>query len=193
MLNTLKQMDHAVTYFFMELHTPWLNSFMIMITEKNNLFILMLLIIIISLFKYKVRALIFFLYLILLVGITDFTTAKIFKPWFGRLRPCHSLELDMLVGCGGKFGFWSNHAANIFAIFHFTILLFKKNSFFYLAYIMPVLVSISRIYLGKHYLTDVIVGGVYGILWAWIVSNFYKRAISKWRTRRDSNSRPSHS
>ena len=57
------------------------------------------------------------LLLLIAVGLSDFVSASILKPYFERLRPSHSeLEgLILLVNKGGKYGFVSSHAANIFA------------------------------------------------------------------------------
>ena len=57
------------------------------------------------------------LLLLIAVGLSDLVSASILKPYFERLRPSHSeLEgLILLVNKGGKYGFVSSHAANIFA------------------------------------------------------------------------------
>ena len=54
------------------------------------------------------------------IGLADQLAAGVIKPLVGRLRPCAEPTLTLavrdLVGCGGKFGFPSNHATNHFAV-----------------------------------------------------------------------------
>ena len=56
---------------------------------------------------------------VLIIGIilADYTSAQILKPFFQRLRPSHELidGIRLLVPRGGKYGFVSSHAANMFA------------------------------------------------------------------------------
>ena len=117
------------------------------------------------------------LLLLIAVGLSDFVSASILKPYFERLRPSHSeIEgLILLVNKGGKYGFVSSHAANIFAAS--TIL-----SFFYihkkkLCLTIAFLVSYSRIYVGVHFPGDVIFGGILGYLIAIITITFYSKFV----------------
>ncbi|PJF37731.1 MAG: phosphatase PAP2 family protein, partial [Phototrophicales bacterium] len=69
----------------------------------------------------------------LLITATDRFTSGFMKPYFARLRPCHNEELTCVIdlitgGCGGKFGFASSHAANVFGITIFLVLLWRKRS-----------------------------------------------------------------
>ena len=117
------------------------------------------------------------LLLLIAVGLSDFVSASILKPYFERLRPSHSeIEgLILLVNKGGKYGFVSSHAANIFAAS--TIL-----SFFYihkkkLCFTIAFLVSYRRIYVGVHFPGDVIFGGMLGYLIAIITITFYSKFV----------------
>lgn len=95
--------------------------------------------------------------------IIDPTIYRIFKPLIGRLRPCHNQALDWVravAGCGGRYGFPSSHAANVFGL---TIVLAGfYRTVWYFALPIAVLVSIGRIYLGVHYPSDVLAGAAYG-------------------------------
>ncbi len=100
---------------------------------------------------------------------TDATVVEIIKPAIGRLRPSHALEdtINLLVPRGGRYGFVSAHAANIFA--GTTVL-----SYFYKQWKKPLLflafsVALSRVYVGVHYPGDVLFGGLFGYGMAWVI------------------------
>ena len=100
---------------------------------------------------------------------TDATVVEIIKPAIGRLRPSHALEntINLLVPKGGRYGFVSAHAANIFA--GTTVL-----SYFYKQWKKPLLflafsVALSRVYVGVHYPGDVLFGGLFGYGMAWVI------------------------
>ena len=101
---------------------------------------------------------------ILTVALTDSSIHLIIKPLVGRLRPSHEEALTwlrLIDGRGGKYGFPSNHVANSFGA-AIIVSSFYRRTRVYL-YSIATLVSISRIYLGVHYPSDVLGGAIYGI------------------------------
>jgi undecaprenyl-diphosphatase len=114
------------------------------------------------------------------VALSDFISAKLFKPFFARLRPCHELldfELIERAGCGGLYSFTSNHAANHFAISVF-LALFFNSTFPRLKYLLiswASLVSFSQVYVGKHYPLDVLFGALLGTIIATVFYFIYKK------------------
>ena len=102
--------------------------------------------------------------------IIDPTVYYLIKPLIARLRPCHEPALAWIRtidGCGGKYGFPSSHASNVFGMV-MIIGSFYKSSRYYL-YPIAILVALSRVYLGLHYPSDILGGAVYGMLIASIV------------------------
>ena len=100
-------------------------------------------------------------------------TANLFKDGIERLRPCHdsymvSNGLRVLEGAGGFYGFFSGHASNAFGWAILTSLIFRKKWYTIAIYVWAALLAISRIYVGKHYLGDVLVGTVFGLFFGWL-------------------------
>ena len=106
--------------------------------------------------------------------------SNIVKRAVVRLRPSYSVRmldggLNVLEKRGGFYGFFSAHAANAFAIAMCLILGFRNdkshsyNAFSKWVIIWASLVAVSRIFVGKHYLGDVLVGTVIGLTVGYLV------------------------
>jgi undecaprenyl-diphosphatase len=81
----------------------------------------------------------------------------VLKNIFMRFRP-----LLGSISCPHDFSFPSTHAATAFAAATILAYFDKKRCWFY--YIVAILISYSRIYLGCHYFFDVLVGGLLGLI-----------------------------
>lgn len=99
------------------------------------------------------------------------------KGLFCRLRPCYALENVRMfkTSCGGRYGFPSSHAANVFSLAIFLALRHKhslphnrakysqRGLFPILIFMWAIIVGYSRPYLGKHFPGDVICGALIGL------------------------------
>ncbi len=98
------------------------------------------------------------------VGISDALSAYVLKDLFQRPRPCHILHtVRLVIPCGNRFGFPSNHAANGMAVTVMAYLTFRSR-WTWAFLVGTLLVGWSRIYLGVHYPTDVLGGYVVGAI-----------------------------
>ena len=124
--------------------------------------------------------------------LADRLSVLLFKELFQRPRPCHVIaDLHMFrTGCGGRYGFVSSHAANIFALItfftaryctkskavgsplaHAKLQTTRSRVLTALALVLwGALVCYSRPYLGKHYPGDVLCGSLLGILIGYAVN-----------------------
>lgn len=166
----LYSIDLAVFYFFNHtISTGFLDKFFSTITDVNKWYIAYVILIGISFFKGGQRGKIAVIGLILLIIVTDQTGYRILKELFERVRPCNFLtDAITPVGCAGGFSFPSNHALNNFAAAVFLLRLFPGYKWIFLT--VATLVSISRIYLGVHYPSDVLGGALIGAAFGYLFS-----------------------
>ena len=129
------------------------------------------------------HALLIMLMLCLLFVISDFVVASLIKPLVGRIRPSHDAQVMNLLSYvdnyhGGRFGFPSNHASNGFAVAMFLTLLYRSRIVALSTFLWACGSCYSRMYMGVHFPSDILVGAILGTLFALAVYCTYKECYN---------------
>ena len=189
-MESLEAIDRAIVLWANGLNTPFLDEFMWIVSGKLTwvpLYVLFLYLFVRQ--SGLKKGGIFLLSALIVVLLADQISVQLFKEMFMRYRPSHhALLTDKLHFCdlgdgnlykGGTYGFVSSHAANFMGVCTFAYLALRKNFKWItpVALVSVLLVCFSRIYLGVHYLSDVLVGAALGVLIAVLVFRFIFIAI----------------
>lgn len=106
-----------------------------------------------------------------------------------RLRPCNDMWMIQhglhILESGGRYGFFSAHAANAFGLATCTYIGFRADArlkyrgYAWGMFIWAFLVSASRIFVAKHYLGDVVAGICVGIFAGWVFGRLARKVIKR--------------
>ena len=133
-------------------------------------------------FTALLRVLIVFAGFAVAVGLSDFISSGIIKPWVSRLRPTHEPALAGMLHLvngytGGLYGFVSSHAANTMACALLFALLYRNKYATIGLMLWVALNCYSRMYLGVHYPADIIGGLAIGALMATLTYGMVRRLV----------------
>ena len=127
------------------------------------------------------------LFLAVLIAFTDQIT-NLFKHSFERLRPCNDTDVNgiaRIIIHRNSFSFFSGHASNSMATTTFIFLLLRKHyKFAFLLFLFPLIFAFSRIYLGLHFPSDILVGYLFGATFGFSFYKLYNFFVKKynWQT-----------
>ena len=168
-------------------HSSFGDQFMWLFSGKIAWIPVSVLFIVILLYKNRSRwkeILLIFAAIALVITLCDQFASGFCKPFFMRFRPTHHPdfmdEVSTIFGYrGGKYGFISSHAANAFGFAILTSLIFKYRFYSVMIYIWATVNSYSRIYLGVHFISDIVAGIIAGIIFGLIAYKVYQLAKRK--------------
>lgn len=180
MIDWLESIDRSIVLTVNSWHTPVLDEICWFISARWPWTPLYALLVYLCWKSFGTKKLLVFLVIVAgTIALVDITSVYFFKELFQRYRPSHNLLLTHRLHFyalakgeyykGGMYGFVSSHATNFFAI---TVLVGMSLKQWYpkLIWILAgisVIVCFSRIYLGVHYLSDVVCGAIWGSLLAY--------------------------
>lgn len=107
------------------------------------------------------------------LGVNALVCNLLLKPWINRMRPYDLLQYEILIPPMGDPSFPSGHTSASFAAA--TALYAINRKWGAAAYVLAALMGFSRLYLGVHFPTDVVVGAVVGVLTAKAVQWIFRR------------------
>ena len=182
MLELINKLDASIILGINGLNNPWLDAFMWFVSKTFVWIPFYLLLAFFIIKKYRKTGLWFLLAIGLTIVLSDQLSSGLIKPLAERLRPSHNPEIEGMLHYvndykGGMYGFVSSHAANSFALAFIISFLFSRRWVCFSIYGWAVIVSLSRIYLGVHYFTDVLCGAMVGIFSASIILFLFLKYI----------------
>jgi membrane-associated phospholipid phosphatase len=166
-------------------HTPFLDRFMVFITQLGAGFLFLPLIVALLFVRFRYAV------LTALVWIGHGVVCAILKRGiFGPVkRPVALLDNNLLyfvpdVDVHSFFSFPSGHTATMFCFAFLLSLLIKKRWATVGFLLIALIVGYSRIYLLQHFLIDVAWGAVIGVLFTYFVWHYFETAkLPKWMDR----------
>lgn len=191
MLESLERADQDATLAINTFSSPFMDGFWSFFSDRLVWIPLYLLLAVLLFVRLGWRKA---LVALVVVGLTILLADRIsvlVKGWAERLRPCWdermlSRGLRVLEGRGGKYGFFSSHAANALGLALCTLGCMKLRSdrrfngcYGTLVVVWALLVALSRIFVGKHFLGDVLVGLLAGGIIGLLMSRLARFVVSR--------------
>jgi undecaprenyl-diphosphatase len=183
MIDILKVWDRELFIFLNSLGIERFDSFWLFVTQIESWTLLFALFIFLMFYFYKWKdasATLFFL--LLTFGITILFTG-IVKEYVARLRPNNVealAEIIRILQKPSNYSFFSGHASSSFSITTFVVLVLRKHTkWIFLAYLWPFIFVLSRVYVGVHYPSDILVGALVGTVMAYGFYQLWKMEIQK--------------
>ena len=173
MLEHLQNLDQTLTLALNGSHSLWLDHFALSATSTLTWVPAALVLLAVVIRRGEMKEIFLMVAaFVLCVLLADQIASSVFKPLVARPRPTNDpllmLTVDVVGGYrGGAYGFFSSHAANTFAIATFASLLMRHRSLTAVLFSWAALNCWSRVYLGVHYVGDLVCGALCGALIGW--------------------------
>ena len=185
MIDWLEGIDRWIVLTVNSWHTPFLDELFWLLSARWPWIPLYMILLYLSWKHFGTKKVLLFLAVVAgTVALADLTSVYFFKETFQRYRPSHHALLTNRLHFyslgkgefykGGMYGFVSSHATNFFAVTVLIGLSLKASYPKLLGILIGIscLVCLSRLYLGAHYLTDLVCGALWGSLIAWLSYRF---------------------
>lgn len=185
MLENILPYEKYLFYLINHTHTYFLDCFMWLISKTQVWIPLFIPLLFLLIYKKRYKEWLPVLIVITLVFLLcDQFSSSICKPFFARLRPTYHPdfmnEVRTLYGYrGGMYGFISGHAANAFGFATMTALLFRNKMYSFVIYVFAFIIAYSRVYLGVHFVSDILTGSISGIIIGVLIYQIYQLYVKR--------------
>jgi undecaprenyl-diphosphatase len=186
MVEYILSYDQYVFLFFNGLHSAWADVFFYWVSHRFIWIPFYALLAFFLIKKWRKKSIPIFITIMLGIFLTD-QSCNLIKHSVQRPRPSHDPQLceqvhlvakpDGTIYKGGPYGFPSSHAANSMFLALFVLFYVGDRQKWLIISMMfwVLLVSYSRIYLGVHYPSDLLVGWLIGIAWAFLLRGLVEK------------------
>lgn len=186
MLETLSQYDASLVVWLNSFHNTFFDNIMYLASNRWMWVPMYVVLFAVTLmhFGLRKRTLAVLALFAITITLADTVCADYIRPFFSRPRPTQpdsgiSTLIHTLNGYrGGHYGMASCHSANSFALATLVMLLYRLRRLSVFIFIWAVLHTYTRIYLGVHYLGDIVVGGFVGATIAWLLYRLTARFVN---------------
>jgi undecaprenyl-diphosphatase len=187
MFGTLAELDATLlVWIHSHLHNEVLDWLMPVFREKWTWLPLYIFLIAFMLLNFGKRGGLWILFFVFAIICADTISTRVLKYQVKRVRPCHTEQvaerLEILVSCGGTYGFVSSHAANHFAMAAFIFFTLGRavRRVRWPVMIWAGLVAFAQVYVGVHYPLDILGGAVLGLSLGWLLAWYYSHRLAHW-------------
>lgn len=179
--------------------SAFLDRFMWLYTGKAVWLPLIVLFLLVLTYKKNWReSMLVLLAIALTIVLCDQFASGICKPLFTRFRPTHHPDfMDQVKTVfgyrGGLYGFISSHAANAFGFATLMAWIMRDKLFGWTLFLWAALTAYSRVYLGVHFISDIVPGAISGVFFGYLVYKLYVFSCSKLSLARENDREPLYS
>lgn len=180
MLEQLLVFEREAFLWLNGLHAPYWDQFFWLYSGKVVWLPLAAFLLCVLAYRKPWREVVFlFLAIALTIMLCDQFASHLCKPLCARFRPTHHPDFQDLVHTvngyrGGLYGFISSHAANSFGLATLLTLILRDKLLGATLFFWAAVNAYSRIYLGVHFLSDIIPGACVGLLFGYLVYRLYR-------------------
>lgn len=190
MLNALQDLDQRITLAINSFHFEAGDYFWQFFSLKETWYPLYAAVIFITIRRLGWKKGMAMVFAMVLTVVACDQVANLVKDSVCRLRPCYnsymvSSGLHVLESRGGYYGFFSGHAANAFGFAAASSICLETDrnhrydAYQWFIFIWAALIGISRIFAGKHYFGDVVVGAIVGFTIGYFIAGLCRRIVTR--------------
>lgn len=183
-LQTFINWDIQASLFINGLHNWYLDNFMMMFSGRFIWIPLYVSLLIVMFRNYPAKVnVICIIMAVILITIVDQTSSSFLRPILCRPRPANiDSPIVALVHVvdnyrGGHYGFPSSHAANCWGAAFFIGYVFRRHILTLVMCLWAFVMCWSRVYLGVHYVGDVLFGTLVGFICASIIYYCFQKGL----------------